>query len=177
MTLPSICTEGFGLLASECNACFDTESMQFTTRSDVLFGRVLGATSFDWAMLLVCTLLVASNVHREMREIRTCQALFFQFAIEAQPRLPSPWLFVSVEVTTLRHCCVAGLVISTVPMFSLGMGMDALNVRAILSAPQPMRHGSARSNTPPLHLLSRCINACSRAAANGARPRMLRLHR
>lgn len=126
--LPDLCTRGYGLLAGECNSCYSTSTNVFTTRSDVLWGRVRQATVFDWAMLLLCTLLVASQVNREMREIRTVRCLVYQFCIEAPPKSPSPWLLVCLEATTLRHCCVVSVVISTVPIFALGMGMDALSV-------------------------------------------------
>ena len=38
--LPSFCTQGAGILAAECNGCYSTASQSFTTRSDVLYGRV-----------------------------------------------------------------------------------------------------------------------------------------
>lgn len=38
------------------------------------------------------------------------------------------WIFLLTEYSAIRHCCVLPLVIATVPVFSLGMGMDALSV-------------------------------------------------
>jgi len=105
---------------------------------------------FDWCMLLLCTYLVSSSVNKEMVEIRAAYVIL-RSRLEApkadargsgkylgdSTRVHNPkkeagvhwlWRVLLFEIGLLRQCCVLPLVIATVPMFCLGMGMDALNV-------------------------------------------------
>jgi len=146
--LPAFCQEGVGLLAEDCNSCFDGKV--YTTRSDVLYGRMALSSVFDWCMLLLCTYLVSSSVNKEMVEIRAAYVIL-RSRLEApkadargsgkylgdSTRVHNPkkeagvhwlWRVLLFEIGLLRQCCVLPLVIATVPMFCLGMGMDALNV-------------------------------------------------
>ena len=86
-------------------------------------------------MILLCAYLVSTSVTKEMREIRTSYAITHSRLMETsmglhdgQRSVHSAWLVFLSEIGALRHCCVLPLVISTVPMFGLGMGLDALTV-------------------------------------------------
>jgi len=147
--LPKYCQEGRGLLATECDACYDPSSDLYTTRSDVLYGRLIYSTMFDWCMLILCTLLVASNAHKETKEVRMSSILLEAHDGapataddprggkygDGRPLKPSAkgcchylWMFLLCEIASMRQFVVLPLVVTTVPLFALGMGMDALNV-------------------------------------------------
>ena len=127
-SLPAFCLEGVGLLQADCDACYDHDSDTYTARSDVLYGRVVAMSFFDWMMFLLCSNLVASSVRKEMVEIRTCFLLLEDEATRARRGVHTLWMVLLTELAFIRQTCIMPLVIATVPIFSLGMGMDALNV-------------------------------------------------
>ena len=143
-------------------ACFATEHRQiFTTRGDVFRDRVRYTNSFDWFMVCLLAFLVAHNVNKELRETRMCWTIardaFFAMSQSSQ-RQAWGWLIFLTEVVHLRQLCLLPLVISTVPMFCLGIGMDsltlALNAMAVLVRAhispvlRCMHHSNAPSDVP-----------------------------